>query len=100
VINATETAAAAWQAEVIVLPKAGVNDPEGEAILGGLHALGYAGVDEVRAGRVLRLRLSAMDEEQARASVTRMCDQLLANPVIESYQVSITPAFAAPGAEQ
>jgi phosphoribosylformylglycinamidine synthase PurS subunit len=88
-----------WQAEVVVLPKDGVNDPEGEAILGGLHSLGYAVVSQVRAGRVLCLRVSASDENEARASVARMCDQLLANPVIESYQVTVKPTAGVTGAK-
>ncbi|MGH2534007.1 MAG: phosphoribosylformylglycinamidine synthase subunit PurS [Thermomicrobiales bacterium] len=79
-----------WQAEVIVLPKQGVNDPEGEAILGGLHSLGHAAVGHVRAGRVLRLTIDAPDEASAQSAVGRMCEQLLANPVIESYHVSVT----------
>jgi phosphoribosylformylglycinamidine synthase PurS subunit len=76
-----------WHAEVIVVPKEGVNDPEGEAILGGLHALGYSGVDKVTSGKLLKLTVNAPDEESARKSVARMCDQLLANPVIEEYQI-------------
>jgi phosphoribosylformylglycinamidine synthase subunit PurS len=81
-----------WRAEVIVLPKEGVNDPEGEAILGGLHSLGYSGVERVTAGRFLQLSVVADDEYSARRSVATMCDQLLANPVIEAYQVVLEPA--------
>lgn len=84
-----------WLAEVIVMPKDGVNDPEGEAILGGLRSLGHDGVRSVRAGRVLRLEVTAADEDAARVAVGRMCDQLLANPVIESYQISVTPSSRA-----
>ena len=81
-----------WRAEVIVLPKEGVNDPEGEAILGGLQSLGYADVERVTAGRLLRLMVRASDESLAKQAVSKMCDQLLANPVIEAYEVSIEPA--------
>jgi len=81
-----------WRAEVIVLPKEGVNDPEGEAILGGLHSLGYSGVKRVTAGRFLQLSVVADDETSARLSVSTMCDQLLANPVIEAYQIVLVPA--------
>ncbi|MGH2562439.1 MAG: phosphoribosylformylglycinamidine synthase subunit PurS [Thermomicrobiales bacterium] len=91
-------ASPSWQAEVIVLPKEGVNDPEGEAIFEGLHALGHVAVRQVRAGRVLYLIVHATDEESARTSVGHMCDQLLANPVIESYQISVAPAVSAPKA--
>jgi phosphoribosylformylglycinamidine synthase subunit PurS len=81
-----------WQAEVVVLPKEGVNDPEGEAILGGLQSLGYAGVERVTAGRLLRLTVHASDESSAKQTVSKMCDQLLANPVIEAYNVEVQPA--------
>jgi phosphoribosylformylglycinamidine synthase len=80
-----------WRAEVIVVPKEGVNDPEGEAILGGLKSLGYDGVQRVTAGRLLRLTVHASDESTARRSISQMCDQLLANPVIEAYQIEIVP---------
>ncbi|MFL5761706.1 MAG: phosphoribosylformylglycinamidine synthase subunit PurS [Thermomicrobiales bacterium] len=83
-----------WRAEVIVLPKEGVNDPEGEAILGGLGSLGYANVKHVTAGRLFQVVVRASDEAAARQSVTKMCDQLLANPVIEAYQIVIEPAQA------
>ena len=80
-----------WHAEVIIVPKEGVNDPEGEAILGGLHALGYSGVDRVTAGKLLKLSVNAPDAEAAKNSVARMCDQLLANPVIEDYHILLEP---------
>jgi phosphoribosylformylglycinamidine synthase len=81
-----------WLANVVVMPKEGVNDPEGEAILGGLHALGHTSVAAVRAGRMLQLRVSAPHVEEAEASVARMCEQLLANPVIESFRIEVQPA--------
>ncbi len=81
-----------WRAEVIVLPKEGVNDPEGEAILGGLKSLGYGDVERVTAGRLLRLTVRASDKSSALQTVSKMCDQLLANPVIEAYKVEIEPA--------
>jgi phosphoribosylformylglycinamidine synthase len=80
-----------WHAEVVVVPKDGVNDPEGEAILRGLHALGYAGVGRVTAGKLLKLTVNAPDAGSARNTVARMCDQLLANPVIEDYQIMLEP---------
>jgi phosphoribosylformylglycinamidine synthase len=76
-----------WYAEIVVLPKEGVNDPEGEAILGGLHALGYNEVGNVTAGKLLKLTVNAPDADSARTRVAKMCDQLLANPVIEDYQI-------------
>ena len=78
-----------WLAEVVVVPKEGVNDPEGEAILGGLHSLGYRLVERVTAGRLLEVALQATDAEAARDAATSMCERLLANPVIESYRVTV-----------
>ena len=59
-----------WRAAVTVLPKTGVNDPEGEAILGGLHQLGYDGVSRVRAGRLFHVFLDAADATAAREQAT------------------------------
>ena len=78
-----------WLAEVVVEPKPGVNDPQGEAIFGGLRSLGYGGVNGVRSGRFFRVRLRAADADSARATAAAMCDQLLANPVIEAYSIAI-----------
>jgi phosphoribosylformylglycinamidine synthase len=80
-----------WSASVTVLPKTGVNDPEGEAILGGLHQLGYGEVTRVRAGRIFHVVLEARDEAAALEQANRMADQLLANPVIEQFSVEIEP---------
>jgi len=77
-----------WVADIVVLPKPGVNDPEGEAVLGGLAALGYADVRRVRSGRFFRVAVAAPDADSARVTVAAMCDQLLANPVIEAYRVA------------
>ena len=85
-----------WRAQATVLPKPGVNDPAGDSIRGGLEQLGYGGVSGVRAGKVITLMISAASEEEARGTVERMCDQLLANPVIETYEVTVSPAAARP----
>jgi phosphoribosylformylglycinamidine synthase len=77
-------------AEVYVSLKPGINDPQGLAIRDGLRSLGYAGVEAVRAGKYLRVTLEADSTEDAHAQVTRMCDQLLTNPVMETYEISIT----------
>lgn len=90
-----------WLAEVVVLPKEGVNDPEGEAILGGLRGLEYRGIESVRAGRVFRVALHAASRAKAEAEVARMCDRLLANPVIEQYRVTVVALpDGTPGASQ
>jgi phosphoribosylformylglycinamidine synthase PurS subunit len=78
-----------WNVDVVVMPKAGVNDPEGEAILGGLNMLGYNEVQHVRSGKMIRLRIAAEDESIARARAGEMADRLLANPVIEVFEVSV-----------
>lgn len=77
-----------WTADIIVMPKAGVNDPQGEAILGGLHDLGYGTVRRVRSGKRFVIELDADDEPRARALATSMADRLLSNPVIESFVVA------------
>lgn len=76
-----------WLVEVVVLPRSGVNDPEGEAILGGLHSLDFAGVDQVRAGRLFRLELTSPTEHDATVQATAMAERLLANPVIQTFEV-------------
>lgn len=82
-----------WVAEVVVMPKAGVNDPQGEAILGGLHDLGYRAVSRVRSGKQFRVEIDAESEDGARAAVAELTDRLLANPVIEVFEIeSLTPA--------
>ena len=73
---------------VLVRPKPGILDPQGEAVLGSLHHLGFA-VGEVRIGRVIDLELEVTDAAQARTEVERMCDQLLANPLIESFDIEV-----------
>jgi phosphoribosylformylglycinamidine synthase PurS subunit len=81
---------------VLVMPKAGVNDPEGEAIRGGLQSLGYEGVQRVRAGKHYRLRIAATEADAARASAEEMANKLLANPVIQTFVIeSVTEATEA-----
>ena len=78
-----------WLARIRVTLKPVVLDPQGSAVLGGLHTLGFAGVSGVRVGKYLEITLDAPDETSAREAVQRMCSQLLANPVIEQYQFEI-----------
>jgi phosphoribosylformylglycinamidine synthase len=78
------------KAVVLVRPKAGILDPQGEAVRGGLGHLGFP-VREARVGRVIDLELDAPSTEEARAAVERMCTSLLANPLIESYEIEISP---------
>jgi phosphoribosylformylglycinamidine synthase len=76
------------RATVLVRPKPGILDPQGEAVLGSLRQLGFA-VDDARIGRLVDLELGNGDPEQARATLERMCEQLLANPLIESYDIEL-----------
>ncbi len=77
------------RAIVTVMLKDGVLDPQGKAIGRALQGLGFAGVGEVRAGRVIELELAETDPARARAQAEDMARRLLANSVIESYAVSL-----------
>lgn len=74
------------RAVVTVSLKAGVLDPQGEAIRAALGSMGFAGVEGVRQGKVIELDLA---EGTTEAEVTEMCEKLLANTVIESYRVEM-----------
>ena len=76
------------RATVLVRPKAGILDPQGEAVETSLKHLGFA-VGEARIGRVIDLEVDAGSEEEVQAAVERMCEQLLANPLIESYEIEL-----------
>jgi phosphoribosylformylglycinamidine synthase PurS subunit len=78
------------KATVSVRPKPGILDPQGEAVRGSLRHLGFD-VTEARIGRLVEIELAAADAEAARAEVERMCEQLLTNPLIETFQIEITP---------
>ena len=76
------------RATVLVRPKPGILDPQGEAVRGSLGHLGF-GVDDARVGRLIDLELDASDADTAREQVDAMCRRLLANPLIESYEIRI-----------
>ncbi|MCY4640571.1 MAG: phosphoribosylformylglycinamidine synthase subunit PurS [Chloroflexi bacterium] len=76
-------------AHVTVMLKPLVNDPAGLAVRDGLQALGFEGVESVRVGKRLQVTLSAPGPDEAASRVRAMCDQLLANPVIEDFLVEI-----------
>jgi len=73
---------------VLVRPKAGILDPQGAAVGNALEHLGFS-VGGARVGKVIDLELDASDADEARTQVEKMCEQLLANPLIESYEVEI-----------
>lgn len=74
-------------ANVNVMLKEGIADPQGQTIERALPALGFSGVGDVRVGKRIRLAVDAADEQEARERVQQMCERLLSNPVIESYEV-------------
>ena len=76
------------KATVLVRPKPGILDPQGEAVGSALGHLGFE-VEEARVGKVIDLELEAADAAAAKAQVERMCEQLLANPLIESYEIEL-----------
>ena len=76
------------KATVLVRPKRGILDPQGQAVESSLRQLGFA-VGEARVGRVVDLEVESDDPAGARAEVERMCEQLLANPLIESYEIEL-----------
>jgi phosphoribosylformylglycinamidine synthase len=76
------------KATILVRPKPGILDPQGEAVQRSLRQLGFA-VDEARVGRVIDLELDDGDADAARAELERACEQLLANPLIESYEIAL-----------
>ena len=77
------------KATVLVRPKQGILDPQGQAVQSSLRQLGFS-VDQARIGRVVDLEVEAPDAAAARAEVERTCEQLLANPLIESYEIELT----------
>jgi phosphoribosylformylglycinamidine synthase subunit PurS len=76
------------KATVLVRPKPGILDPQGEAVESSLRQLGFS-VADARIGRVVDLEVETVDPNAARAEIERMCEQLLANPLIESYEIEI-----------
>jgi len=77
------------KATVLVRPKQGILDPQGQAVEASLKQLGFS-VQSTRIGRVVDLEVQANDASAARAEIERMCEQLLANPLIESYEIELT----------
>ncbi len=76
-----------WRIDIVVLPKEGVSDPQGEAVKSGLALLGIEGASRIRVGRHLEVDVAAPSEEAARAIATQMSEKLLANLVIEQFRI-------------
>ena len=77
------------KARITITLKSGVLDPQGKAIEGALTGLGFTGVENVRQGKYIELDLAETDPAKAEQAVKAMCDRLLANTVIENYQIDI-----------
>jgi phosphoribosylformylglycinamidine synthase len=77
------------KARVTVMLKTGVLDPQGKAIGQALGRLGFAGVGDVRQGKVIELDIAESDQSRARAKLSEMCEKLLANTVIENYAIEL-----------
>jgi phosphoribosylformylglycinamidine synthase len=80
------------KARVTVTLKTGVLDPQGKAIAHALGSLGIDGVNDVRQGKYIEVELAETDPERARATLERMCKELLANPVVENYRYELEGA--------
>jgi phosphoribosylformylglycinamidine synthase PurS subunit len=76
------------KATVLVRPKEGILDPQGQAVGNSLRQLGFD-VTEARVGRLVEVEVQTADAQEARGQVERMCEQLLANPLIESYEIEV-----------
>jgi phosphoribosylformylglycinamidine synthase PurS subunit len=79
-----------YQARIYITLRPSVLDPQGVAVKSGIEHLGYDNVEQVRIGKYIEMTLSATNEAEARTQLDRICDQLLANPVIEIYRFDLT----------
>ena len=78
-----------YQAQIYVTLRPSVLDPAGTAVQSGLKHMGYENVEQIRIGKYIEVTLNAVDEMAARDQLDRICDQLLANPVIENYRFEL-----------
>jgi phosphoribosylformylglycinamidine synthase len=81
-----------WRVSVHITPRRGILDPQGKAVEGALHSLGFEMVREVHVGRYIVIEIEATDEASAKASVKSMCEKLLANPVTEDFEIESAAA--------
>lgn len=80
-----------YVAKVDVMPKQGISDPQGQTIERALPALGLEGISAVRVGKSISFQIDASDEDEARRRAGEVCDRLLANPVLESFNLVVLP---------
>jgi len=79
-----------FHSRIYVTLRPSVLDPAGVAVQSGAQQLGYHGVDSIRIGKYIELNINAESEDQAKEQLDKLCDQLLANPVIENYRFELT----------
>lgn len=78
-----------YLAKVYVTPKPTVNDPQGLTVKGALHTLGYENVESVRIGKYIEIRIAESNRLQAEDQARKMCDKLLANPIMEDFRFEL-----------
>lgn len=83
-----------YTANITVMPLKELLDPQGKAVSGSLHNLGITGIQDVRIGKHIVLQIEAPDEQSAKSIADDACKKLLANPVMESFAIDISPAKA------
>ncbi len=81
-----------FRVAVHIVPRKGLLDPQGKAVTGALHTLGFTAVSDVHVGRHLVIETTATDAKAAEASVREMCTRLLANPVTEDFEIASAQA--------
>ncbi|HON43063.1 MAG TPA: phosphoribosylformylglycinamidine synthase subunit PurS [Bacillota bacterium] len=81
-----------YVADIVVTLKKSILDPQGDAVRSALRSMGYTGVQDVRIGKRIEVRLEAASEAECRQAVDEMCSRLLANTVVEAYDFSIKEA--------
>lgn len=81
-----------WQAKIVVTLKKGVLDPQGDVVRRSLETMGYQGIEDVRVGKFMLVKLDSASREEAWQQVDEICQKLLANPVIEEYDFELTEA--------
>lgn len=81
-----------YQARIYVTLRPSVLDPAGAAVRSGIEHLGFQNVASVRIGKYIEVSLDSADEQSAQVELNQICDQLLANPVIENYRFELVPA--------
>jgi phosphoribosylformylglycinamidine synthase len=81
-----------FRVHVRVMPRAGLLDPQGQAVEQALHTLGFGGATDVRVGRSIAFHLRAASADDAAAKTRQMCEKLLANPVTEDFELRVEEA--------